>query len=487
MKKLLSVVLAVCLVLSLFTSVFMSVPSARASTDGDFTYTLLNGEAHITGYTGQATNVTLPDVIGPGNFPVTGIDSFYCFTTGNTNINLTIPKGINFIFFNVLLYCSSVTVVPDNPSFSSLDGVLFNKDQTLLMAYPGGKSGTSYTIPSTVTSIGFTALASCNKLTSIIIPNGVIGIDDSAFTNCLLLTNITIPASVTRLGNDGKGLEVFSSCNNLININVDPANQSYASIDGVLFNKAKTQLIAYPTARTGAYTVPDGVQEIVDEAFFNCRNLTGITFPSSLTNIGREAFMFDAKLRYAHFLGNAPTDMKDDNGGTPIDMFRCCDPSFKVYYDSTTTGWGNGWYGYQTTSAPVPVNLQKVLVLQIGKEAFTVNGVVQYLDSPPIIENGRTLVPIRAVMDAIVGYTSWDEKTRKATVYIGGKNIDLWIGKSIAMVNGVSTPIDPSNPNVVPEIIKNRTMLPLRFVVENIGATVDWDQKTQTITITYTY
>jgi hypothetical protein len=133
------------------------------------------------------------------------------------------------------------------------------------------------------------------------------------------------------------------------------------------------------------------------------------------------------------------------------------------------------------------VNLQKVLVLQIGKQAFTVNGVVQYLDSPPIIENGRTLVPIRAVMDAIVGYTSWDAKTRKATVYIGGKNIDLWIGKSIAMVNGVSTPIDPSNPNVVPEIIKNRTMLPLRFVVENIGATVDWDQKTQTITITYTY
>ena len=53
------------------------------------------------------------------------------------------------------------------------------------------------------------------------------------------------------------------------------------------------------------------------------------------------------------------------------------------------------------------------------------------------------------------------------------------------MVNGVNKPIDPSNNKVVPEIINSRTMLPLRFVAENIGATVDWDGTTKTITITY--
>jgi hypothetical protein len=53
-------------------------------------------------------------------------------------------------------------------------------------------------------------------------------------------------------------------------------------------------------------------------------------------------------------------------------------------------------------------------------------------------------------------------------------------------VNGVSTPIDSTDAKVVPEIINGRTMLPLRFVTENLGATVGWDQNTQTITITYT-
>ena len=65
------------------------------------------------------------------------------------------------------------------------------------------------------------------------------------------------------------------------------------------------------------------------------------------------------------------------------------------------------------------------------------------------------------------------------------KWIKLWIGKPIAKVNGVDTPIDSTNPKVVPEIINGRTHLPLRFISENLGASVDWDAKTQTITIYY--
>jgi hypothetical protein len=71
-------------------------------------------------------------------------------------------------------------------------------------------------------------------------------------------------------------------------------------------------------------------------------------------------------------------------------------------------------------------------------------------------------------------------------VTLGKKTIALWIGKSLASVNGVSMPIDATDASVVPEIINSRTMLPLRFVTENLGATVVWDQNTQTITITYT-
>jgi len=128
-----------------------------------------------------------------------------------------------------------------------------------------------------------------------------------------------------------------------------------------------------------------------------------------------------------------------------------------------------------------------VIVLKIGDSNFTVNGEPHYppLDSPPIIKNNRTLLPIRAIIESLGGTVSWDATEKKVTITLGSKTIELWIGKFTAMVNGVNKPIDPSNNKVVPEIINSRTMLPLRFVAENIGATVDWDGTTKTITITY--
>ena len=127
-----------------------------------------------------------------------------------------------------------------------------------------------------------------------------------------------------------------------------------------------------------------------------------------------------------------------------------------------------------------------IIVLQINRPTFTINGVPHTLDSPPIIKSSRTLVPIRAIIEALGGSVGWDGTARKATVTLGSTSLQLWIGKSAATVNGTSTPIDSTNSKVVPEIINGRTMLPLRFVTENLGATVGWEQNTQTITITYT-
>lgn len=126
-----------------------------------------------------------------------------------------------------------------------------------------------------------------------------------------------------------------------------------------------------------------------------------------------------------------------------------------------------------------------VMVLRVGKSAFTVNGASEALDSPPVIKNGRTLVPIRAIIEALGGTVGWDGTARKATVTLGRVTIELWIGQSMARVNSISTRIDSANLKVVPEIINGRTMLPLRFVTENLGATVGWEPISQTITITY--
>ena len=128
---------------------------------------------------------------------------------------------------------------------------------------------------------------------------------------------------------------------------------------------------------------------------------------------------------------------------------------------------------------------ETVIILQIGNKNFTVNGETRTLDSPPIIKNNRTLLPIRAVVEALGGTVGWDATERKVTITLSSTTIELWIGKSTAKVNGVNTPIDPTNSKVVPEIINSRTMLPLRFVTENLGCTVEWDPKTRTITIVY--
>ena len=225
-------------------------------------------------------------------------------------------------------------------------------------------------------------------------------------------------------------------------------------------------------------TIPNSVTSIGTMAFYNCTKLTSITIPDSVTRIGVAAFSGCTKLTAAYFLGNAP---KMGTYG-----FESCAPGFTVHYVSGTTGWSNPWYGYPTAIEKNTTKKQTVLILHIGKPTFTMNGTSKTLDSPPVIKNGRTLVPIRTIIEALGGTVSWDATTKKATVTLGKKTIALWIGKSAATVNGVSTPIDSTDAKVVPEIINGRTMLPLRFVTENLGATVGWDQNTQTITITYT-
>jgi len=125
------------------------------------------------------------------------------------------------------------------------------------------------------------------------------------------------------------------------------------------------------------------------------------------------------------------------------------------------------------------------IVLRIGDSTFTVDGFSHTLDSPPVIINSRTLLPIRAVIEAIGGIVQWNDSERKVTIILDNNTIELWIGKNTANVNGINQFIDPTNTKVAPMLINGRTMLPLRFIAENLGCDVQWDGKTQTIAIIY--
>ncbi|MHB8070542.1 MAG: stalk domain-containing protein [Candidatus Cryosericum sp.] len=137
---------------------------------------------------------------------------------------------------------------------------------------------------------------------------------------------------------------------------------------------------------------------------------------------------------------------------------------------------------------PVRVIAQQprtTLVLQVGSPTMKAGSVGIALDSPPVIVESRTLVPIRAVVEALGGTVAWDAATQTVTISLDGTELQLVIGKSSALVNGKSTAIDDTNAKVVPQIVNSRTMLPLRFVAENLGADVQWESSTQTITVTF--
>ena len=152
---------------------------------------------------------------------------------------------------------------------------------------------------------------------------------------------------------------------------------------------------------------------------------------------------------------------------------------------------GAGNYGSQTyriTYTPVtpsPVSARQSMILTIGSKTMVVDGTEVAVDAPAALVEDRTLVPLRALVEHLGGTISWNAKTRQVTVKARGTTIILTIGKSTALVNGKSLAIDPKNSKVVPLISSGRTMLPLRFVAENLGLQVGWNAKAKAVTLTW--
>ena len=137
-----------------------------------------------------------------------------------------------------------------------------------------------------VTSIGEGAFADCDSLRNVTIPESVKNIGENAFNSCDGLTSLTIPNSVTSIGEGA-----FYKCENLSSINVDANNKIYSSVNGVLYNKGRTELIVYPAGKMDAsFTIPNSVTGIAAGAFAGCKYLTSILIPNSVKSIGEMAF-----------------------------------------------------------------------------------------------------------------------------------------------------------------------------------------------------
>lgn len=202
--------------------------------------------------------------------------------------SITIPSKVEAIGTNLFTYClklTSIDVDAENKNYVSDNGVLLTKDKTELICYPSSKTGSEYEIPDTVSKIRGRAFVQ-TEMENIVIPDSVKEIGDSSFFACDKLTGINIPASVESLRQSS-----INYCKQLENINVDPQNKNFSSVDGVLFNKDKTELILYPIGSARAsYLIPNGVTRIHKNSFRNAVNLVNVNIPMGVTELEYNTF-----------------------------------------------------------------------------------------------------------------------------------------------------------------------------------------------------
>lgn len=178
------------------------------------------------------------------------------------------------------------------------------------------------------TIIGKDAFHGCESLMSVIMP-GAIEIGEAAFGLCAVLADVNISKTVTSIGD-----RAFSGCRKLLNITVDSENQYYSEIDGVVFSKDKTKLVAFPSGREGKYTIPEGVTTIGKLAFSACYSLTDID-TSDVTSIDEEAFYYCTDLENVNMPNVADIGVNafEGCGITAVNMPKVTTIGDKAFYN----------------------------------------------------------------------------------------------------------------------------------------------------------
>lgn len=238
--------------------------SMLAYTDDGFVFMLGENTAQLISYVGADKEITLPDSVTTGD--------------GTTITQYTISETA----FDFSPDITAINVSPENESYSSVDGVLYDKTGLTLVRVPTGRSG-DFVIPDTVYQMEYFAFYYCAKLNSVTFNDRITTVAYDCFTGCEGLTSVTLGAAVDDFRADS-ALE-RSAFPNLREIKVAEGNKNYKAQGGVLYDYDMTTVECLPYGISGELYIPNGVLYLGSNGLCANPNITSVSLPSSMKRI----------------------------------------------------------------------------------------------------------------------------------------------------------------------------------------------------------
>ena len=431
---------------AVFSVMLCTSISAFALTEGDWEFKLLNNEAIITKYVGEGGDVVVPESIY--GCPVTKLEPrIFQYHSGVTSIKIA----------------AKVTEIPDSFAYAA-SGV------------------TEVTIPEGITIIKGSAFQYCDNLKTVNLPSTLEHIESAGFESCKGLKNITLPEGLKTVGNsvfcasgieeitipaslESAGYHMFWQCHSLKKVIF---NEGFKTVFGTMF-RGCSSLTDVKLAST--------ITKIDEGAFSECASLTELVLPAGLKVIGYIVFYgsplkeiiipygveeintltFDNKEIKSIYVPDTVTNIKGiiDSNRCPNAIVYCADGSKAAEFCQ------KHGISYLTDNS---VN-SGIHVFYNGKRI----SFHSYAQNPEILE-GRTLVPLRSIFEAMGASVEWDGATSTATAKRGSVEVKITIGAKEILKNGEAIAVD-----VPAMLLNNRTMVPARVIAESFGADVEWN------------
>ena len=323
----------------------ISTMSVNATSTSEYEYTTLSdGTIEITGYNGTGTAVSIPSAIDGKTVTSIRKSAFYengnitsvvipntvtkigegaftrctkltSITIGNkvetietyafdeTAIStITIPASVktigDYIFYDCM-NLKTINVESSSTTFKSVDGILFDKNITKLISYPIAKTNTTYTIPSTVKTIGKLGFRKCTYLEQINVPNSVTTLENFAFSHLLKLKTITLPSSITTIWS-----YTFEECSSLTsitaNVNVEEFPAYFVNncdnLEKIDLSNAKikeTNIASFSNCdKLTTVILPDTLEVLSHMTLYRCNAITSLDIPSSVKKVEESFYLY---------------------------------------------------------------------------------------------------------------------------------------------------------------------------------------------------